>query len=70
MLRREFPQALDDLDCFLAKNFQSDYFVSPQAIDVAAQERLTALTQLRIAAPAAEPKDAIPVPEQGQDLFG
>ena len=39
-LRREFPQAMDDVERFVEANFQSDFFASPQVIDQEAEKRL------------------------------
>lgn len=44
-LRRELPQALEDLNRFLEVNFRSDYFTSPQAIDEESRLRLQSIAR-------------------------
>lgn len=42
-LRREYPQALDDVEKFIEENFRSDFFTSPQMIDQETKKRLEAI---------------------------
>lgn len=70
VLRREFPQAMDDVTQFIKRNFQSDFFALPQDIDHAAQLRLQAIVQPRVIIQSTP--QVLPTPDQksGPDLFG
>ena len=61
---QEFPEAFDEVDRLLERNFQSDLFLSPQVIEAETQERLHAVLHPSITIdtedPTQEPARALP----------
>lgn len=51
-LARELPEALDDLDRLVEKNFASDLFVSPEVIDRETRQRIEAVLHPKLIIPA------------------
>ncbi len=51
-LAQQFPEALDDVDRLVEKNFASDLFVSPEVIDRETRERIEAVLHPKLVIPA------------------
>lgn len=64
MLREDFPEALEDVERLVEKNFQSEFFASPEVIDREAQLRLEAILRRPVVLQGVQPPqpaDAAPV---------
>ncbi len=71
VLRREYPQAMEDVAKFIEANFRSDFFTSPQAIDQEAKKRLEAIVHPGLVGNVVT-GNQLPSPPQkaGAELFG
>jgi len=68
-LAEDFPEVLEDVQRLIEQNFQSEFFVSPQAIEIETQQRLQNIVSPVASIPAigaSPPAAALTVPEKNQ----